>query len=202
LDKAQMGGAIVASLGILSPGTYWHNPNLPTYAHDPDKARALLAEAGADSAALILVTTETYAREAELIQGYLRDVGIEVTVQTGDQATVDGLLREGNYDLLITGHGLTANPDMEEPAPRVVWSDPRYDAAYKASTRAVDDEERRGYAWTMQEIVATELPVVALWHPLMWEVYRPGVVEPFYTPEGVDGGIPLAANKLMFIPGH
>jgi ABC-type transport system substrate-binding protein len=130
----------------------------------------------------------------------LKDAGIAVTVQTGDQATVDGLLREGNYDLLITGHGLTANPDMEEPAPRVVWSDPAYDAAYEASTRAVDDEDRRGYAWTMQEILATELPVLALWHPLMWEVYRPDVVEPFYTSEGVDGGIPLAVNKLMFIP--
>jgi peptide/nickel transport system substrate-binding protein len=200
VDKAQMGGAIVASLGILSPGTYWHNPNLPIYPHDLDKARQLLAEVGVASPALTLVTTETYAREAEFIQGYLKDAGIAVTVQTGDQATVDGLLREGNYDLLITGHGLTANPDMEEPAPRVVWSDPAYDAAYEASTRAVDDEDRRGYAWTMQEILATELPVLALWHPLMWEVYRPDVVEPFYTSEGVDGGIPLAANKLMFIP--
>jgi len=200
VDKAQMGGAIVASLGILSPGTTWHNPNLPAYAHDVNRARALLAEAGVTSPALTLVTTETYAREAELIQGHLRGAGMAITVQTGDQATVDGLLREGNYDLLITGHGGTANPDMEEPAPRAVWSDRAYDAAYEASTRAVDNDARRGYAWTMQEIVATELPVLALWHPLMWEVYRPGVVEPFYTLEGVDGGIPMAQNKLMFMP--
>lgn len=200
VDRAQMGGAIVASLGIVSPDTYWHNPNLPAYPHDLDEARALLAEAGVNSPALALVTTETYAREAELIQGDLKNAGMAVTVQTGDKATVDGLLREGSYDLLITGHGGTANPDMDAPVPRAVWSDPAYDVAYEASTRAVDDEERRGYAWTMQEIIATELPVLALWHPLMWEVYRPGVVEPFYTPEGVDGGIPVAQNKLMFLP--
>jgi peptide/nickel transport system substrate-binding protein len=200
VEKAQMGGAIVASLGILTPGTDWHHPNLPTYAHDADEARALLAEAGVNAAALTLVTTEAYAREAELIQGYLGEVGIAVTVQAGDQSTVDGLLREGNYDLLITGHGGTANPDMEAPVPRAVWSDPAYDAAYAASIRALDGDERRGYVWAMQEILATDLPVLALWHPLMWEVYRPGTVEPFYTHEGVDGGIPTAQNKLIFLP--
>jgi len=202
VDKAQMGGAVVASLGILSPGTYWHHPSLPSYDYSPAQARDLLAQAGVPSAASTLLTTETYAREAELIQGDLGEVGIAVTVRTGDRATVDSLLREGNYDLLIAGHGGTANPDMEEPVPRIVWSDPAYDAAYEASTRAVDDAERREAAWTMQEVLASELPVLALWHPLMWEVYRPGVVEPFYTAEGVDGGIPIASNKLVFVPGR
>ena len=42
----------------------------------------------------------------------------------------------------------------------------------------------------------------ALWHPLMWEVYRPGRAIPFFTAEGVDGGIPIASNKLMFVPAR
>ena len=36
--------------------------------------------------------------------------------------------------------------------------------------------------------LATDLPVLALWHPLMWEVYRPGTVEPFYTTRGWTAG--------------
>ena len=57
----------------------------------------------------------------------------------------------------------------------------------------------RPWSWQMQEVIAKELPVFALWHPLMWDIYRPGVVKPFYTMEGVDGGIPIAANKLMYL---
>ena len=199
VDKAQMGGAVVASLGLLSPGTYWYNPNLPTYPFDPAKARDILAEAGVKPFAVTLLTTDTYAREAELIKGYLQAIGIQVTVKSGDRSTVDSLLQEGNFDLLITGHGGTVNPDIARPSVKAVWSSAEYDAAYEQSIRATDDAERRQHVWKMQEIIATELPILTLWHPLMWEVYRPGKATPFYTPEGVDGGIPIALNKLMFL---
>ena len=58
---------------------------------------------------------------------------------------------------------------------------------------------RAEYVYEMQAIIAEQLPVLALWHPMKSEVYRPGHPTPFYTPEGVDGGIPTATNKLMFI---
>ena len=202
VDKAQMGGAVAASLGLMSPGTYWFNPNLPAYPLDPAKAKEMLAQAGVKPFEVTLLTTDSYAREAELIKGYLQAIDIKVTVKTGDRATVDGLLREGKFDLLITGHGGTANPDMEHPSNEKVWSSAEYKTVYERSVRAVDDAERKQYAWKMQEIIATELPILPLWHPLMWEVYKPGKATPFYTPEGVDGGIPMAINKLMFMPAR
>ncbi|MGQ9682530.1 MAG: ABC transporter substrate-binding protein [Anaerolineae bacterium] len=200
VDKAQMGGAIVASLGILSPGSYWHNPNLPAYAYDPAKAQQLLNSAGVGSFSVTLLTTESYAREAEMISTYLQAVGIQVTVKTGDRNTVDQLLREGNFDLLITGHGGTANPDQDNPSVPAAWNSEEYSAIYQELVGTVQDPQRRELSWRLQEITARELPVLCLWHPLMWEVYRPGRVEPFFTPEGVDGGIPSANNKLMFMP--
>jgi len=202
VDKAQMGGAIVASLGLMSPGTYWFNPDLPTYPPDAAKAKELLAQAGVKPFEVTLLTTDSYAREAELIKGYLQAIDIKVTVKTGDRATVDGLLREGKFDLLITGHGGTANPDMEHPSNENVWSSVEYKTIHDQSVRAVDDAERRQHACKMQEIIATELPILPLWHPLMWEVYKPGKATPFYTPEGVDGGIPMAINKLMYMPAR
>lgn len=199
VERAQLGGALVASLGILSPGTYWHHPDLPAYPYDPQRAMALLREEGLADLELTLVTTEPYARDAELIRNHLGAVGVSVTVRTADRATVDDLHREGNYDLLLTGHGGAANPDMDEPSPPTAWVNDEYREVYRASTVALDDEERREYVWRMQEIVAEELPVIALWHPLMWEVYRPGGPAPFYTAGGVANGIPLATNKLMFL---
>ncbi|MCK4451914.1 MAG: ABC transporter substrate-binding protein, partial [Anaerolineae bacterium] len=35
VEQVTHGGAIVASLGIISPFTDWHNPNLPVYEYDP-----------------------------------------------------------------------------------------------------------------------------------------------------------------------
>ena len=199
IQKAQMGGAIAGSLGLISPGTYWHNPDLPAYRYDVERARELLRAADVQGCELTLLTTEAYAREAELIQGYLGKAGIQVSVKIGDRSTVDGLLQEGNFDLLITGHGGTANPGIEHPSPEAVWSNSEYERLYQESVRAIDTAARREYVWRMQEIIATELPILTLWHPLMWEVYRPGPVRPFYTPDGVDGGIPIAGNKLMFM---
>ncbi|MGI5916847.1 MAG: ABC transporter substrate-binding protein [Anaerolineae bacterium] len=197
VERAQMGGAIVASTGILSPHSDWHHPDLPDYAYDPARAQAMLDDAGVTPFQVTLLTSEPYAREAELIKSNLADVGIDVVVRMADRATVDALLLEGDFDLLITGHGGGANPDMGEPSP--VWSNEAYLDAYDRSMRAIDDEVRREHVWAMQEILAEELPVLALWHPLMWEVYRPGRVEPFFTPDGVASGIPTAGNKLMFV---
>jgi ABC-type transport system substrate-binding protein len=91
---------------------------------------------------------------------------------------------------------------MDHPSNDKLWTSAAYQEAYDQSVRVVDDAVRREYSWKMQAIIAEELPVLALWHPMMWEVYRPGKATPFYTPEGVDGGIPTATNKYMFVPAN
>ena len=199
VTRAQLGGAVVASIGLLSPSSPWHAPNLPAYAHDAAAAQALLSAAGVTSLQTTLLTTPTYAREAELIRSDLAAVGITVEVRTADMATVDGLLNAGEFDLLVTGHGGTANPDMGHPSVPAVWENTEYTEVYEASLRAMDEGERRALVWRLQEIIAEELPILPLWHPLMWEVYTPGGPTPFYTAGGVANGIPLAVNKLMFL---
>ncbi|MGC9360650.1 MAG: ABC transporter substrate-binding protein [Anaerolineae bacterium] len=200
VDRAQLGGAIVASTGGLTPDTYWCNPDLPSYPYNPEAARSILASKGAEGTSLTLVTTEPYAREAELIEGYLEAVGLDITIQMGDRTTVDSLLREGNYDLLISGHGGIANPNMTVPSPWTTWDHPEFAAAYAEANAEMDREKRQQEVWEVQTILAEHLPVLPLWHPLMWHVYRKGAVKPFFTEGGIGLGIPLAANKLMYLP--
>ncbi len=55
----------------------------PDLAHDPDKARALLAEAGyGDGLSLNLMAEASLRPIAEAIQGYLGQVGIQVAIET------------------------------------------------------------------------------------------------------------------------
>ena len=67
-----------------APGTFGHNPNIEPYAYAPDRARALLAEAGyADGFAFTAtVVIGSYANDLEIYQKIQQDlaaVGVEVT---------------------------------------------------------------------------------------------------------------------------
>jgi peptide/nickel transport system substrate-binding protein len=202
VDQVTHGGAILANLGILSPFTDWSNPNLPTYDHDPGQAKAMLKEANTSDLRLTLITTAGFAREAELVQADLEAVGIQVEVQTGDYSTIDSLLREGNFDLAINGHGGIANPAMlETPTwPAQTYSNDAYDQLYQQQAAAVDDTQRRELVWQLQEIIAEDLPVLTLYHPKMWTVYDASKLDTwFYTQGGVGFGIPLSMNKLIFL---
>lgn len=201
IDQVTHGGAVVANVGIVSPSTTWANPNLPEYAHDPAKARQMLQQAGLENQAVTIIQSG-WDREAELIQADLEAIGLQVTVKSGDRTTVDGLLQEGNFDLAINGHGGIANPStLRNPTwPAATYHIETYDALFVAQSVEMDTEKRREQIWELQAILAEDLPVLPLYHPLMWVIYKTdAAVVPFYTSEGIAGGIPIELNKLIFI---
>jgi peptide/nickel transport system substrate-binding protein len=201
VDQVTQGGAVVANLGIVSPNTAWANPDLPEYPHDPDKARQILQQAGLKGQEVTIIQSR-WDREAELIRADLEAIGLQVTVRSGDRTTVDGLLKEGNFDLAINGHGGIANPStLRTPTwPAATYQNETYDALFIAQSVEMDKEKRTEQIWTLQEILAKELPVLPLYHPLMWVVYKTdAAVTPIYTSEGIAGGIPIELNKLIFI---
>jgi len=202
VEQVTHGGAIVANLGIISPKTEWYNPNLPTYKYDPSKAREALQSLGLVGAKFTLLTTESFAREAELIKADLEKAGLQIEIKTGDRSTVDGLLRENAFDLAINGHGGIANPSiLDNPVwPASCYHNERYNELFAAQAQAVNTEERKKLVWQLQELLAEDLPVLTLYHPKMWCLYNPQVLDSwFYTAGGVDGGIPLPLNKLVFL---
>jgi peptide/nickel transport system substrate-binding protein len=201
VDQVTHGGAVVANLGIVSPSTEWANPDLPQYLHNPAKAREILQDAGLANQAVTIIQSG-WDREAELIQADLEAIGLQVTVKSGDRSTVDGLLKEGNFDLAINGHGGIANPStLRTPDwPATAYQNEAYDALYLAQSVEMDKDKRREQVWELQDILAEELPVLPLYHPLMWIVYEAdGNVVPFYTSEGIAGGIPIELNKLIYL---
>lgn len=202
VEQVTHGGAIVANLGIISPGTDWYNPELPVYEYDPAKAKGILDELGVEELSLTLLTTGGFAREAELIKADLEEVGIEVEIKSADWGTVDGLLREGDFDLAISGHGGIADPGtLHTPTwPAMVYENEELGRLFEEQGKTLDEERRRDLVWRLQEIIAEELPVLTLYHPKMWCVYDPAKLDTwFYTKGGVFTGIPTEQNKLVFL---
>ena len=124
IDKAHRGFATPASFGLLSIDHDMHNPETPTYPHDPDKAMAIIASLGYRMgpkgrfvkdgrplkvellASNITVTGQSVAdRDGELIKKQLEAVGIQVDLVAMEQATTDSRVKKWAFDLAISGHG-------------------------------------------------------------------------------------------------
>lgn len=116
-----------AMFGYGTPiGTHFA-PHHPDYvnltdksAHDPDKAKALLKEAGVSDLKLSLkLPPPSYARRGgEIIAAQLRDVGIETQISNLEWAQwLEQVFKGKDYDLTIVSHtepmdiGIYANPD-------------------------------------------------------------------------------------------
>jgi peptide/nickel transport system substrate-binding protein len=152
--------------------------NLGEIAHDPDRARALLREAGyPDGFKTKLATTPRYPMGVELAEAVaadLKKVGIDATIEVYDWATMvqfwAGLPPEKNpQEIFIMGAGAsTADADwglrpIFATAPTNennygYYSNAEFDTVIEAAMRETDASRRNALYKRAQEIVYLEDP--------------------------------------------
>ena len=216
IQKVVHGGAIPANPGILQPGIEWHNPDLSGYEHNVTRANEILDALNftdADNNTIReyptgedmefeLITISKFSREAELIKSQLEEVGIKINVKPMDKSTVDTILKEGNFFLAINGHGGCSYPDIVEAPdwPASTYHNDSYDSIFDEQATTMNSEQRKQLVYQLQETIADDLPVYALYHPKRWAIYNPEKLDTwFYTKNGIAHGIPYELNKLVFI---
>jgi peptide/nickel transport system substrate-binding protein len=161
------------------------------YEYDPDGARALLEEAGwvdsngdgireKDGQPLEVTLTFPSAvlpnmrPTAEVIQENLREVGIGVTLDEREWAAFVGDWIGKNIPQMYI-MGVAANTGALEYVFPNQWttdgswnasnySNPEIDALFEEASQTVDDEERRGMAQELQQILASDAVAVPLFH--------------------------------------
>jgi peptide/nickel transport system substrate-binding protein len=161
--------------GYGTPIGSHYTPNDPGYRdltgvhpYDPEKARALLAEAGyPDGFSLTIKTPQmAYAtRSSEILQAMLAEIGVTLTVAPTEfpAAWVDQVLTRHDFEMTIVAHA--------EPLDIAIYGRDNYyfgydNADFKAAIAAAEtslDEERRLEAYgTAQEILARDVPALFL----------------------------------------
>jgi peptide/nickel transport system substrate-binding protein len=95
-------GTAEVAAGPIPPAFAWaHDPSLEPYPHDPERARALLAEAGMENPQLTFYVTEGGSGMldpipmATAIQADLEEVGFEVEIETYEWNTFLGQVNPG-----------------------------------------------------------------------------------------------------------
>ena len=104
LDRVMQGRGALAA-GSTPPGLEGHDPNRARYSYDPERARALLAEAGHANGLQLQLWRSTraeFARIAQAIQADLEKVGIAVEIVERDASTARASARRGEADLFLS----------------------------------------------------------------------------------------------------
>jgi len=212
VENVMYGGAIVANPGIIHPASQWYMSGLPGYEYSQTKANKLLDSLGlvdtdgdgvreypegGDVEFELLTNTEG---EAEFIHDNLDDIGIKTVVKMMSSRELDTLLNNGEFSIAITGHGGIIKPTTLQDPSYGTYQNEAYDELYEKQLRTTREDVRKELVGDLQAIIADDLPLYALYHPKMWYVYNPDKLDTwFYTKDGVASGIPIVANKLIFL---
>lgn len=142
---------------------------------DPEKAKALLQEAGFDFSQefTLLTPTGNQVRElsAELIQANLQQIGVKVKIEKQDFATAFSRMRKLDYQLGLVGLALTHDPDLttffgtKGSTNFSGFSDPEVDAMLQKARETLEPLERQKRFMELQQRWIEEMPFIPLYTP-------------------------------------
>lgn len=158
---------------LMSPDSPFYL-DIPPYGYDPDRARALLSEAGYGRGFSVTLDCPDHFKDVALvIAEMLRDVGIQVRVQVWEWSLLLPRIRAGERDMWISDWGNATLDPMDIMIPKLKtgergnytgYSNPVYDELVEfAELRAPDPEARLRAYHQAQELVHREAPMVFLW---------------------------------------
>ncbi len=188
--RSKLGGRAVLSTGILPPDHWAYNGEVPRYGYDPARARALLDQAGypdPDGAGprprmkLVYKTSSDQFRRAlaRIWASQLGEVGIAVEVQSFEQQTFFTDIKKGRYqlasmqtspitepDFLFTFFHSSRIPTPADPNTHNRWRyvNAKVDELTALGRRTLDKQARKKIYDEVQAILASEVPIIPLWH--------------------------------------
>lgn len=159
------------------------------YAYNPQKAKALLKEAGFDEQhpppAVKLLTIPIYADLAGYIARELQDIGLVVQVEAIQKSLLLTQTAK-NQALFFRASWIADYPDAENyfsvfysknPSPPnyTRYNNPAFDALYEQSTKEPNDSIRYKLYQQMDQIIINDAPVVPVWYDMVIHLVQPQV---------------------------
>ncbi len=146
-------GEAEVNSNICSKSRFGYSDDQFQYTYDPEKARALLAEAGITVPYDLgeLLVAEKYSNIATVIQNDLKAVGLNVTIAVKEFNAYIGELTSGNYGITALNMTLEGDTQMLEmalttdyigTANNARYSDAEMDELFRQAQAETDSEKR------------------------------------------------------------
>jgi peptide/nickel transport system substrate-binding protein len=180
VESLLQGRGEVVNSPIFGPDWMGVPEELNTYDYDPDRARALLQEAGWDANQRIVSLTVTPGEWwGEIVAQQINDVGIKFEIlQVEVSQLIDAILaEEADFDSFLNGGDTyRADPNISslfystsQIAPAggnyCRYSNPELDQLYVEGRATNDVEERKEIYTKAAQILNDEVPAIFLWSP-------------------------------------
>ncbi|HKA61224.1 MAG TPA: peptide-binding protein [Methylomirabilota bacterium] len=190
IDGVRLGLAREAN-GPIRPGTWAYTDKVEHYAYDPEKAKALLAEAGwkdrngdgvvedKDGKPFTLTIRTNQGNDerkkiAEIIQQRLKEIGVSADIQLIEWAAfIKEFVKPRRFEVVVLGLGTGTDPDQfvvwhssqrgPDQMNRTGYANPEVDSLLEAGRSSCVQSERVRYYHRIQEILAHDLPMVFLY---------------------------------------
>ena len=193
VDSVFQGDAEVGTTVTL-PSSPWHfqPPADELYNFDPAKANQLLDDAGyvdtdndgirespngGQPLAFNVLTINSVSGSndiGKLMQGWMKDIGIQLNLQPVSESKAYAVWAEGDYDAYIWGWGGDPDPDfilsIFTTHQCLSWSDgcysdPSYDEMYSKQQTIFNRDDRKAFIDTMQDFLYKQIPEMVLVYP-------------------------------------
>ena len=181
-DKGYFGLSKPAISPIPSTLGWAHNPKVPLYAYDPQKAAALLDEAGYKGPERMTLrlaydpANSAVNKGAEIVAQQLRAVGINVRQTPMERSLMlEKVFKQYEFDIYVHNYTTYGDPaigvtrayacDNIRPAPFVNVSrycNPKVDELFAAAATATTRTDRARHYFAAQELIVKDLPTIAL----------------------------------------
>jgi peptide/nickel transport system substrate-binding protein len=179
IAKDLMEGTVTVATTQIAPFSPYYNPNTTVYNFDPEKSKQMLDAAGwkVGSDGIRVKNGQRFSFTllnragrndriaiAQVIQAQLKDVGIEVLMDTKESAAWTGQWRTGNWEAIVGGWFMTADPSVTnlyscKGANNMTgYCNPKADDAMNAADQALDFKDRKPLMDQVQALLADGAP--------------------------------------------
>jgi peptide/nickel transport system substrate-binding protein len=195
IDKIARGSGVISSMGYIPINSEWYNDAINQYEYSVEKSVELLAGKTYNFKILTGNTPEE-VKIAELMKLDLEKIGITLEIESVETKTRDEAVKTGDYELLLVNlGGMGGDPDYL----RSIYGSlqPNSTALYSATVKGYDNEtlfrlaaeqaitldkaERKTILDEMQEIIATDVPMILLYSANDNFVYRKDYYDGWYA---------------------
>lgn len=212
------GHGVVADT-MFGEGHWVRGANLPTYPYDPNRAKQLLDQAGYRDpdgegprprfTLSFKTSTDTEANlRAQMIQQMLKQVGIDVSIQSSEFGTFFEDIGKGNFQMYSLSRNGVQDPDFyyvifyskntpPEGQNRGYYNNPKIDALMMEGRSTFDRAKRKQIYGEVQRIVQEDLPYVSLYHQINVAIMDRNLQGYTMYPAGFWLGVPQMSWKTQ-----